>query len=314
MSRALIAMLAIAGWGCAVDVSGLGPPRADGGTGMDDFGPIGVDARPVDSFIPGTDAQPVDSFVPPPDMCSPSAEICNGMDDDCNGIIDDGLSSGPCDGDADGCMDGLSGCSGGSPTCTDAAPTAGMACDGPDPDTVADGRLSCMGDVLVCEGDCVEMAETCDRTDQNCNGIIDDDGACDVDDVSCSSRQNAGRVYQFCTVAGGGYSYGEALSYCEDRGYDLVRIADPAEHAFLAMHIGGMSWWSRARILSNNPNDRRDKWRWRWSTTDEIDGDPWGGGEPSGNGSCGQLRSSDGLLDDRDCDDEIGFVCEAGAL
>ncbi len=315
MSRALIVMLALAGSACAVDVSGLGPSRADGGIGGD-LGPIG----PVDSFVPGSDARPVDSgpevdsFVPPPDMCVATAEICNGEDDNCNGIIDDGLSSAACDGDGDGCMDGLSGCSGGSPTCTDAAPVAGTACDGPDPDTVADGTLTCVGDVLVCEGDCVVMTETCDRTDQNCNGIVDDDGACDVGGVTCTSRQNAGRVYQFCTVPGGGYSYDDALSYCEDRGYDLVRIADSAEHDFIAMHIGGMSWWSRAHVHSDDPEERRDKWRWHWAGGDDIDGDPWGGGEPSGNGSCAQLRSSDGLLDDRDCDDQLAFICEAGAL
>ena len=310
-----MAIVALAGLGCAVDDSGLGPPRADGGRG-EDLGPIVErDAQPVDSFVPGTDLGPeVDSFVPPPDMCTATAEICNGMDDDCNGTIDDGLVSAACDGDGDGCMDGLSGCSGGSPTCTDATPRAGEACDGPDPDMVADGTLTCVGDVLVCQGDCIVMTETCDRTDQNCNGLIDDDGACDVGPVTCTSQQNAGRVYQFCTVATGGFSYDDALSYCEERGYDLVRIAGNAEQTFLAMHLGGMSWWSRAHIHSDDPEERRDKSEWHWSGGDNIAGDPWGGGEPSGNGSCAQLRSTDGLLDDRDCDDEIAFVCEAAAL
>lgn len=313
MSRALIVAFALAAAACAVDDSGLGPRRADGDGGVEtDGGIVTTDAQPVDSFVPATDGGPeVDSFVPVPDMCVATAETCNGMDDDCDGMIDDGLTSVPCDGDGDGCMDGLSGCSGGTPTCSDDAPVAGTACDGPDPDATADGTLTCIGDVLVCEGDCVVMTETCDRTDQDCNGLVDDGGACDVDDVSCTSQVDGDRVYQFCIVAGGGFSYDGALSYCEDRGYDLVRVSGTSEQMFLAMHLDGLSWWSRAHIHSDNPSDRMDASEWHWSGGDDIESGLWGGGEPSGNGSCAQLRSSDGLLDDRNCDDEIGFVCEA---
>lgn len=318
-TRALTLALVLATAGCAVDASGLGGARQDAGREGDagtvverDARPVDSSVPPVDSFVPPADSGPeVDSFVPPPDMCVATAEVCNGVDDDCNGSIDDGLSSAPCDGDGDGCMDGLGGCASGAPTCTgDAAPRAGDACDGPDADTSADGTLRCMSDALVCDGDCTPAAETCDRTDEDCNGVIDDGGACDSTEVTCTSRQNAGRVYQFCTVVGGGYTNDEARSYCDDLGYDLVRIGDMAEHSFLQMHIGGMSWWTRAHIHSNDGEERRDKSEWHWAGGDNLDYDPWGSGEPSGNGSCGQIRTSDGRLDDRDCDDRLAFICE----
>jgi len=312
MSRALIAVFSVLTFGCAVDDSGFGPPRAGDEPEVDGGVVVPPDAQPVDSFVPAEDGGPgVDAFVPPPDMCTGTAETCNGEDDDCDGRLDEGLTSVPCDGDADGCMDGLSGCSGGTSTCSDDTPVAGTACDGPDPDTVADGALTCVGDALVCEGDCVAMTETCDRTDQDCNGLVDDGGACDVDDVSCTSRVDGDRVYQFCIVAGGGYGHGDARSYCEDRGYDLVRVGSTSEQMFIAMHLDGLSWWSRAHVHSDDEDDRRDASQWHWSGGDDIESSLWGGGEPSGNGSCAQLRSTDGLLDDRSCSDEIGFVCEA---
>lgn len=313
MLRSLALAAALLALGCAVDDAGLGVPRSDAGPRVD-LGPIVErDAQPLDLFVPPTDGGPeVDSFVPPPDMCVPVAETCNRVDDDCNGRIDDGLVSVACDGDADGCMDGTSGCSDGTPTCTDAPPIAGTACDGPDADSVADGRLTCVDDALVCQGDCTPTAETCDRTDENCNGLVDDAGACDVDDVTCTSRVNGDRVYQFCTVTGGGFDYGAALTYCQERGYDLVRVGSTAEQMFLAMHLGGMSWWSRAHVHSEDTDDRRDASQWHWAGGDDILAELWGGGEPSGNGSCAQLRSSDGLLDDRSCDDELAFICEAG--
>jgi|GEM_PF-821249 len=86
---------------------------------------------------------------------SPQAEICNALDDDCNGQIDDGTADYDNDGD---------------PDCTD-----------PDDDN----------DNFLDEQDCQPLnenaypgaQETCDGTDTNCNGIVDDEDA-----VGCFSH------------------------------------------------------------------------------------------------------------------------------
>ncbi len=108
----------------------------------------------------------------------PVAETCNGQDDDCDGVVDNGVCSGcvpssetcdGCDNDCDGIADNGVG--------------LGVACGISSPAYCA-GVQTCNAQAVPFPGACVTVnfspcsnspkTETCDGTDENCNGIIDD--------------------------------------------------------------------------------------------------------------------------------------------
>jgi len=74
--------------------------------------------------------------------------------------------------------------------------------------------------------------------------------------------------------------------------------------------LDGRVHWTRAHIHSNDPEERRDRGEWHWSGGDDIDDSVWSSSEPSGNGSCAQIRPGDGLLDDTECGNDLAFICE----
>jgi len=76
-------------------------------------------------------------------------ETCNGLDDDCDGEPDEDFG-------------------------------AGMACDGPDTDLCAEGVLVCddSGTGATCTDSSETSLEICDGSDNDCDGDIDEDGAC----------------------------------------------------------------------------------------------------------------------------------------
>ena len=148
-------------------------------------------------------------------------EICNGFDDDCDGQTDEGFAGlgDACDSpDPDLCANGVVGCAPGgagvicletvevAELCngldddcdgdTDETFTAlGDACDGPDDDLCAHGELVCSEDGLgtVCGDEAASGADTCDGTDDDCDGETDEDfpdlgSACDgPDDDECAN-------------------------------------------------------------------------------------------------------------------------------
>ena len=94
---------------------------------------------------------------------APAEEICDGVDNDCNGQVDDGLP------DVDPCAiaNEFGSCEGGA-TCQG---QAGWVCQAP-----------------------VPAAEICDYTDNDCDGMIDEDFAADgkyVDEEHCGTCNNA---------------------------------------------------------------------------------------------------------------------------
>lgn len=134
----------------------------------------------------------------------PSAEVCNGKDDDCNGMIDDGLPAmkacygGPAGTKGVGkCKEGIETCVAGVPTCNDVQPTLELCnnqdddCDGSTDENVTKecfdgpgvaGLGLCQKGTQTCKagsfGPCLNQvtakAETCDGTDQDCDGAVDD--------------------------------------------------------------------------------------------------------------------------------------------
>ncbi|RME19631.1 MAG: hypothetical protein D6806_17980, partial [Deltaproteobacteria bacterium] len=119
---------------------------------------------------------------------SPGSETCNDTDDDCNGQVDDGLSA--CQ-----CTDGEPGqelCDGIDNDCNgivDDGFDVGQPCDGPDPDSCANGTLTCTADGTGTECTGEELREeTCNNIDDDCDGETDEG----LDRCACSNGGSPG--------------------------------------------------------------------------------------------------------------------------
>ncbi len=159
------------------------------------------------------------------DTCVPVAETCDGTDEDCDGTTDEGFASGdPCDGDdADLCTDDMMVCGdAGAEVCGDTSGDddvelcngpgldedcdgnfdegfALAACDGADSDLCTEGTGSCSADGLgvVCSDATGDIVETCDGTDQDCDGTADNGFDVMTDEANCGECDNP------CTNANG---------------------------------------------------------------------------------------------------------------
>jgi hypothetical protein len=142
----------------------------------------------------------------------PGVEACNGLDDDCDGTVDDGADGGACDGaDADSCQEGVNRCMAGMLVCDDATGSNTESCNGVDDncngatdegcDCSLGATRSCYGGPAgsggvgacvtgmqtcvagsggigstwgTCAGWVGPAAETCNGSDDDCDGIVDD--------------------------------------------------------------------------------------------------------------------------------------------
>ncbi|HET8947743.1 MAG TPA: MopE-related protein, partial [Candidatus Polarisedimenticolia bacterium] len=133
-----------------------------------------------------------------PGVCvqgQPTAETCNGIDDDCDGLIDEGDSD----------HDGVNDCSDCAPFDPAIRPGALELCNGIDDDCdlavdeglggiISCGSGACIRTVPLCTngvpGVCVPgtpAAETCNGTDDDCDGLVDEAPDSDQDGTSdCS--------------------------------------------------------------------------------------------------------------------------------
>lgn len=125
---------------------------------------------------------------------SPSTETCNGLDDDCDGAEDDGLGTQTCGVGA--CERTVSACFEGQDNVCTPGTSSTEVCNGVDDDcdgttdeglgTRTCGQGVCVNTVDACtngtETQCTPLpnatAETCNGLDDDCDGRVDDDGAC----------------------------------------------------------------------------------------------------------------------------------------
>jgi len=132
----------------------------------------------------------------------PQTEVCNGLDDNCNGQIDE---AGVC---PNGCVVTPEVCDGCDNDCDGVADNGigASSCGLPSPSNCA-GTRTCKPPVGVPVGGCDPSGgynacsnnpgpETCDGIDNDCNGAVDDSGACPC----ASARRSATRRTTTATV------------------------------------------------------------------------------------------------------------------
>ncbi len=132
--------------------------------------------------------------------CLPSPEVCDGADNDCDGDVDEDVPEDrlSCDtGQAGVCSLGNKQCQGGAFICVpitqpsselcDGAdndcdgdvdeddPSAGASCDTGQPGVCSAGSKQCLGGGIVCVQDTQPSSEACDGTDNDCDGVVDND-------------------------------------------------------------------------------------------------------------------------------------------
>lgn len=256
---------------------------------------------------------------------TPEVEICNRTDDDCDGTTDEevtrrcGSSVGVCTRGLETCMDGSWGrCVGGvTPSSEVCEGMLDENCDG-DVDEMCgctDGTMSSCGSTVgvctvgtrrcsggmwgSCTGGVSATSETCNTLDDDCDGNIDEGGAC-----PCPVRERAGHSYLFCTAS---VSWMEARNACSSFGYDLIILNDAAEDAFFvteALGLAGGDWWIGASSGSDGV--------YYWVDGSPITYDNWKSGQPNGDDECVKADTShSGEWDDKGCGGGRDYACES---
>lgn len=180
-------------------------------------------------------------------------------------------------------------------------------------------------------------AEVCDGLDNDCDDQIDPGTTCPDE---CTGFVLAGRGYMFCTS---GVERAVALSSCEAEELKLAWIETEEENEGLVASITALDLAIEGELLSQiGASDQADEDEWMWGEGDAVltgfqfwegnasegdGGEPvddayqsWAEGEPNDDQDgedCGVLsvngsaNREPGQWDDRDCADELPFLCEA---
>ncbi|MBV72249.1 MAG: hypothetical protein CMH52_13065 [Myxococcales bacterium] len=188
----------------AVLIPDMAAPLMDAGTNLDQalMADMDVSDMVVTDMVAEIDSEPTGEDAGPlvdMNLCRPVAEMCNGLDDDCDGRTDENAGDARLDCQTDllgVCQMGQTRCTNGQIQCrpirnssaevcdsldndcdgtTDEdAPNVGAVCQtgqagicGPGTRQCEDGRMRCISDSNG------EM-ETCDRTDEDCDGRVDE--------------------------------------------------------------------------------------------------------------------------------------------
>ena len=172
------------------------------------------------------------------------------------------------------------------------------------------------------EGDCNEddkyvhpaAVEVCNGYDDNCDGVIDDDGGC-----PCAMSYRDGPAYQFCTT---GRDWPSSRDECRHEDYELVTINDASEQAWVYSTAQGFAWSDWWWI---GHNDRAWEGSWVWASGIGSTYTFWGGGQPDNatwiwpytGEDCTHMYDGSGRWNDLPCaysswgDRYVYYICEA---
>jgi hypothetical protein len=204
-----------------------------------------------------------------------AVDVCDGVDDDCDGVRDGGFPAVPIWVDRDG--DGFG------------AGDADAACVVPDGFAGADGDCDDY-DFGAWPGN----LETCNGTDDNCDGLVDELPVC----YGCTTVGD----YIGCSDA---VSWESAADLCVAFGASLASIEDATANSAVAA-FGGERWIGA--------NDRTSEGTWRWADGSPVSYTQWYSGEPNdygGNEDCAGINfGATGYWNDYNCSSGLGFVCE----
>jgi hypothetical protein len=173
---------------------------------------------------------------------------------------------------------------------------------------------------------CMPRPERCNGLDEDCDGLVDEDGVCRVGGVDCEGFAREGREYVYCTA---NLTAAEAAMRCGDLGYEgLVSLETRAENDAVASAFraaSGVTWaWiglgdaavERTHVWQSGvPLDpAEERWDRVGLAREPSDGVIFGLGAED----CAHLYLSGanaGLWNDYFCEFRIGhFICERGVL
>ncbi len=145
--------------------------------------------------------------------------------------------------------------------------------------------------------------ETCDRVDNDCSRVIDDNPAC-----ACPTQTIDGVEYHVCNVP---LPWVEAKAFCEAQGLRLARIDNRKQSRGLHEHVRGIeeeSWW-----IGLSDRGKESIFRWEDSSLPEFT--YWSSGDPDNDGcnqDCGALEENcGGYWHDTHCGEHRPFICRA---
>ncbi len=136
------------------------------------------------------------------------------------------------------------------------------------------------------------LAEICDRSDNNCNGQIDESGCGD-----CRVHLRDKSVYLLCRTE---RTWHQARAECIRHGYNLATVDSFGENTnlYTAFGFGAPSYW--IGLLRTDAG-------WNW--VEGMGGyRGWRLGEPSGDGDCAAMAP--GGWNDAPCNARDRYVCE----
>ncbi|MCK6508079.1 hypothetical protein L6R53_32725 [Myxococcota bacterium] len=173
--------------------------------------------------------------------------------------------------------------------------------------TAPDGYV---GDASDCDDDNAAShpggTETCDGSDNDCAGGIDDGEVC-----PCDVEEYGDHAYMFCETL---TAVADAQAFCQDYDYNLATLSSADEDTWVDGQADARStekWW-----LGGNDSTTEGTWAW-------VDGsdwvyENWHADEPNdsgGNEDCLQHnRYTDGVWNDEPCTSTFRFVCESGLV
>jgi hypothetical protein len=140
--------------------------------------------------------------------------------------------------------------------------------------------------------------EKCNGIDDNGNGLIDEDNAC-----QCTIRTNGGKTYRFCDVP---LTRSQAVASCGGAASHLVKVETSTENSWIASNTAGRDRWTGL-------NDIVSEGVWKWQDGSLLGSyRNWSASEPNGGAaeSCMMMWPS-GLWNDLNCTWTVPFLCES---